>query len=130
MPPKRIFLLCCSCLGHGYPKPMSGSLNYFLFKTSPQCLWRFYKKRKYFLSTRDFILKKGEKGRIKKIGLPPNFFESIFFFDKSCNVFKFLSVLLSASVKRVGVSRMRDFLILFSGKISRWEGLGVFYKYS
>ena len=29
--------------------------------------------------------------------------------DKSCNLFKFVSVLLSASVKRVGVSRMRYF---------------------
>ena len=33
----------------------------------------------------------------------------IFFKDKSCNLFKFVSVLLSASVERVGVSRMRDF---------------------
>ena len=32
--------------------------------------------------------------------------------DKLRNLFKFVSVLLSASVKRVGVSRMRDFLKL------------------
>ena len=31
--------------------------------------------------------------------------------DKSCNLFKFVSVLLSASVERVGVSRMWDFFI-------------------
>ena len=31
--------------------------------------------------------------------------------DKSRNLFKFVSVLLSASVERVGVSRMRDFSI-------------------
>ena len=31
------------------------------------------------------------------------------FLDKSRNLFKFLPVLLSASVDRVGVSRMRDF---------------------
>ena len=30
--------------------------------------------------------------------------------DKSSNLFKFVSVLISASVERVGVSRMRDFL--------------------
>ena len=29
--------------------------------------------------------------------------------DKSCNLLKIVSVLLSASVERVGVSRMRDF---------------------
>ena len=29
--------------------------------------------------------------------------------DKSRNLFKFVSVLLSASLERVGVSRMRDF---------------------
>ena len=29
--------------------------------------------------------------------------------DKSCDLFKFVTVLLSASVKRVGVYRMRDF---------------------
>ena len=34
-----------------------------------------------------------------------------FFVDKSRNLFKFVLVLLSASVERVGVSRMRDFLI-------------------
>ena len=35
--------------------------------------------------------------------------------DKSRHLFKFVSVLLSASVERVGVSRMRDFfpLLLF-----------------
>ena len=32
--------------------------------------------------------------------------------DKSCNLFKFLLVLLSASVERVGVSRMRDFFMI------------------
>ena len=31
--------------------------------------------------------------------------------DKSRNLFKFVLVLLSASVERVGVSRMRDFFI-------------------
>ena len=36
--------------------------------------------------------------------------KSIFFLDKSRKLFKFVSVLLSASVKRVGVSRMRDFV--------------------
>ena len=34
----------------------------------------------------------------------------IFLKDKSRNLFKFESVLLSASVERVGASRMRDFL--------------------
>ena len=33
----------------------------------------------------------------------------IFFLDKSRNLLKFVSVLLSASVERVGVTRMRDF---------------------
>ena len=32
--------------------------------------------------------------------------------DKSRNLLKFVSVLLSASVERVGVSRMRDFLLV------------------
>ena len=42
----------------------------------------------------------------------PTFSHLFFFFmiNKSCNLFKFVSVLISASVKRVGVSRMRDFL--------------------
>ena len=31
--------------------------------------------------------------------------------DKSCNLFKIVLVLLSSSVKRVGVSRMRDFFL-------------------
>ena len=35
---------------------------------------------------------------------------AMFFKDKSRNLFKFVSVLLSASVERVGVSRVRDFL--------------------
>ena len=43
-------------------------------------------------------------------GLPPNFSDRKFFLDKSRNLFKFVSVLLSASVKRVCVSRMRDLL--------------------
>ena len=34
--------------------------------------------------------------------------------DKSRNLFKFVSVLLSASVERVGVSRMRDFFFTIS----------------
>ena len=38
-----------------------------------------------------------------------NFF--FFFKDKSRNLFKFVSVLLSASVERGGVSRMRDFVL-------------------
>ena len=42
-----------------------------------------------------------------------NFFLIIFFKDKSRNLFKFVSVLLSASVERVGVSRMRDFFLIF-----------------
>ena len=33
--------------------------------------------------------------------------------DKSRNLFKFVSVLLSASVERVGASRMQDFFLLF-----------------
>ena len=33
----------------------------------------------------------------------------LFILDKSCNLFKFVSILISTSVKRVGVSRMRDF---------------------
>ena len=33
--------------------------------------------------------------------------------DKSRDLFKFVSVLLSASVERVGVSRMRDFFSRF-----------------
>ena len=33
--------------------------------------------------------------------------------DKSRNLFKFVSVLLSESVERVGVSRMRDFYSIF-----------------
>ena len=47
----------------------------------------------------------------KKFALPPNFcFTAIFFLlDKSRNLFQFVSVLLSASVERVGVSRIRDF---------------------
>ena len=55
------------------------------------------------------ILKKifGKKN-LEKIFLE-NFFLEIFFLDKLCNSFKFVSVLLSASVERVGVSRMRDF---------------------
>ena len=46
---------------------------------------------------------------------PQNFLTAFFFFfqDKSCNLFKFVSVLLSASVERVGVSRMRDFFIIW-----------------
>ena len=43
----------------------------------------------------------------QKIAQSQYFF--IFFLDKSCNLFKFESV-LSASVERVGVSRMRDFI--------------------
>ena len=45
-------------------------------------------------------------------GTAPNFFYRIFFLlqDKSRNLFKFVSVLLSPSVERVGVSHMRDFL--------------------
>ena len=39
-------------------------------------------------------------------------FLNFFFKDKSCNRFKFVSVLLSASVERVGVSRMRDFFYI------------------
>ena len=39
-------------------------------------------------------------------------FYFIFLIDKSRNLLKFVSVLLSASVKRVGVSRMRDFFLL------------------
>ena len=53
----------------------------------------------------------------KNVGLPPNFFDCNFFLlflDKSRNLFKFVSVLLSALVERVGVSRMRDFLIELS----------------
>ena len=38
----------------------------------------------------------------------PHFF-SLFVLDKSRNLSKFVSGLLSASVERVGVSRMRDF---------------------
>ena len=38
-----------------------------------------------------------------------------FFIDKSRDLFKFVSVLLSASVERVGVSSMRD----FSGRIAK-----------
>ena len=34
-------------------------------------------------------------------------------FKKSCNFSKILSVLLSASVERVGVSRMLDFFFMF-----------------
>ena len=46
----------------------------------------------------------------KKIWTLPKFFWWHFFLkDKSHNLFKFVSVLLSASVERVGVSRMRDF---------------------
>ena len=41
------------------------------------------------------------------------FFLFIFLKDKSCNLFNFVSVLLSASVERVGVSRMRDFFLIF-----------------
>ena len=41
-------------------------------------------------------------------------FCGIFFIDKSCNLFKFVSVLLSASVERVGVSRMLDFFYSFT----------------
>ena len=36
------------------------------------------------------------------------------FLDKSRNLSKIVSVLLSASVERIFVSRMRDFLILFT----------------
>ena len=39
-------------------------------------------------------------------------FVVLFCFYKSCNLFKFVWVLLSALVERVGVSRMRDFLCL------------------
>ena len=39
-----------------------------------------------------------------------NFFV-LYLFYKSCNLFKFLLVLLSASVERVGVSRMQDFYL-------------------
>ena len=44
---------------------------------------------------------------------PPNFFFLFFFFllDKSCNLSKIVSVLLSGSVEIFFVSRMRDFLI-------------------
>ena len=38
---------------------------------------------------------------------------AIIFYDKSRNLFKFVFVLLSASVQRVGVSRMRDFYFIF-----------------
>ena len=41
------------------------------------------------------------------------FFLSFFLLDKSCYLSKFVSVLLSASVERVGVSRMRDFFYVF-----------------
>ena len=44
--------------------------------------------------------------------LPTFFFFFFFFQDKSCNLFKFVSVLISASVERVGVSCMRDFFII------------------
>ena len=45
--------------------------------------------------------------------------------DKSCNRFKFVLVLLSASVERVGVSCMRDF---FQG-ISRRKLLGPYRNF-
>ena len=47
----------------------------------------------------------------KNLASPQIFLTAIFlfFFDKSCNVFKLLLVLLYASVKSVGVFRMRDF---------------------
>ena len=48
----------------------------------------------------------------KKFGHSPNFSDHNFFFiDKSRNLLKFVLVLLSASVERVGVSRMRDFFL-------------------
>ena len=42
----------------------------------------------------------------------PQIFLTVFLRDNSHNLFKFVSVLLSASVERVGVSRMRDFFCL------------------
>ena len=68
---------------------------------------------------------KNLKKKFLKKKLWKNFFGFFFFFfsiskkDKSCNRFKFVSVLLSASVERVGVSRMRDFftLILDYGRV-------------
>ena len=52
-------------------------------------------------------------------------FQIIYFFaDKSCNISKILSVLLSASVKRFFVFCMRDFLFLFRDFIIYY----IFYK--
>ena len=56
----------------------------------------------------------------------------IFFKDKSRNLFKFVSVLLSASVERVGVSCMRDFCIMNYQQywpISTYPPLSVFVSW-
>ena len=47
----------------------------------------------------------------KIVDSPQIFWPHFFFKDKSRILFKFVSVLLSAAVERVGVSRMRDFYI-------------------
>ena len=58
-------------------------------------------------------VKKGEKNTPtppkKNLDSPQIFLTAFFFIDKSRNLFKIVSVLLSALVERVGVSRMRDF---------------------
>ena len=57
---------------------------------------------------------------MRKITQPIYIFFS-FFLDKSRNLFKFVSVLLSASVERVCVSRMRDFLFTLGGFFNERE---------
>ena len=53
------------------------------------------------------------RGAVAWTRQPPHFLIIIFFFlDKSRNLSKFVSVLLSASVERVGVSRIRDFFLI------------------
>ena len=51
------------------------------------------------------------RGAVAWTRQPPNIFS--FFLDKSRKLFKIVSVLRSASVKRFDVSRMRDFKIYF-----------------
>ena len=60
----------------------------------------------FFFFLKPLVWRRRQGGGVK-------FFSLFFFFllDKSRNLFKFVSVLLSASVERVGVSRMRDFKV-------------------
>ena len=48
-----------------------------------------------------------------------------FFLDKSHNLFKFVSVLLSASVERVGVSRLRNFFLEASLSVNEFHQIYV-----